>query len=276
MKEALYYKKQKNNTVECLLCPKNCVIFEGKVGFCKVRENKGGVLYTKTYNKLSSIALDPIEKKPLRNYKSGSHILSVGTMGCNFKCDFCQNYHISQEIPEVELVTVDRLLEISNSETDSIGIAFTYNEPTIWYEYVLEVAEKNRKDTILVTNGFINKEPLIQLLPYINAMNIDLKSMNPKFYKEVCRGELADVQRTIETAHLKTHIELTFLAIPQKNDTEEEMHSMAKWISNIDENIPLHIIPFRPMYKWNNMPYQSYEKIAKLKEIAGERLKYVY
>jgi pyruvate formate lyase activating enzyme len=276
MKEALFYIKEKNNMVKCLLCPKNCEISEGSVGFCKVRENKKGTLFAKTYNQISSIALDPIEKKPLSRYKPGTNILSVGTMGCNFKCDFCQNYHISQESPKLEEMTVNRLLELSNKQTDSIGIAFTYNEPTIWYEYVLETAENNDKDTVLVTNGYINIEPLEKLLPYIDAMNIDLKSMNPDFYRKICRGDLENVKETIKTAFSKTHIELTFLAIPELNDTEKEMKSMAKWISNIDPNIPLHIIPFRPMYKWSNMPFQSYDKIDKLKALANRKLNYVY
>jgi pyruvate formate lyase activating enzyme len=276
MKEALFYKKEENQVVRCLLCPKNCEILKDNVGFCKVRQNIEGILYAKTYDRISAIALDPIEKKPLYNYKPGTHILSVGTMGCNFKCGFCQNYHISQQTPKLETMTSKQLLKLSDEKEDSIGIAFTYNEPTVWYEYVLETAENNPKDTVLVTNGYINAEPLKRLLPYIDAMNIDLKSMNPEFYKRVCRGDLETVQNTIKTAYLKTHIELTFLAIPDQNDSEKQMTKMATWIANIDKNIPLHIIPFRPMYQWAHMHGQSYEKINRLKEIARKKLTYVY
>jgi len=276
MKEALFYKKEKNNAVKCLLCPQDCKIAEGKSGFCKVRVNKKGVLYSKTYDRISSIAMDPIEKKPLSMYKPGSNILSVGTMGCNFKCGFCQNYQIAHEEPKLGKMTVEHLLEISDAQTDSIGIAFTYNEPTIWYEYVLETAEKNEKDTVLVTNGYINMDPLKKLLPYINAMNIDLKSMNPDFYKEVCKGELESIKETIKTCYSKTHIELTFLAIPGRNDSDEEIKEMSEWISGIDRDIPLHIIPFRPMYKWTDLPHQTYERIDRLKGIARKELKYIY
>jgi len=276
MKEAKFYKVLNNKKVQCVLCPHMCKIEEGKSGFCKVRNNIDGILYTKTYNKISSIALDPIEKKPLRQYKPNSKILSVGTYGCNFTCDFCQNYHISQMEPELETISPTKLLEISDNINESIGIAFTYNEPTIWYEYIYDVAKNNKKDTILVTNGYINKEPLKELLPYINAMNIDIKSMNSKFYDTICNGTLESVKKTIILAYEKTHVELTFLAIPNINDSNKEMVELATWMNNIDFNIPLHIIPFRPMYNMKYIPKQTYERINRLKEIALRYLKYVY
>ena len=276
MREASYYSLNDDNSVTCALCPHNCKIAEGKRGICGVRHNASGTLYTETYDMVSSLALDPIEKKPLRMYKPGTRILSVGTYGCNFKCGFCQNYHISQEIPPLKRITVSELLSISNQRTDSIGIAFTYNEPTIWYEYIYETAAQNPKDTILVTNGFINQEPLNALLPYIDAMNIDLKSINTEFYRKVCGGALKDVQETIKTACKKTHVELTYMAIPGENDSEEEAQKMAVWIAGIDRKIPLHIIPFRPMYKWTHLPYQTYGKIQALKNIAGQKLDNVF
>jgi pyruvate formate lyase activating enzyme len=241
-----------------------------------VRENSGGKLYTKTYNKISSIAIDPIEKKPLRRYKPGTQILSVGTMGCNFKCRFCQNYEIAHMDPPLKEVPSDELINIALSLKESIGIAFTYNEPTIWFEYVFETAINNPKDTVLVTNGFINPIPLKRLLPHIQAMNIDLKSMNPSFYKNICHGGLEAVQHTIIASHAQTHVELTFLAIPDINDSDEEMHELILWVAGIDKNIPLHIIPFRPMYKMTDVPYQTHEKIAHLKKIASKKLTYVY
>ncbi len=276
MKEALFYNSFGSSSVKCLLCPHECTILDGHSGICRVRENIGGKLYAKTYNKLSSMAVDPIEKKPLRRYKPGSHILSVGTMGCNFKCGFCQNYHIAHQNPPLKEVPVDELLNISDSLKESIGIAFTYNEPTIWYEYVYEAAVKNNKDTVLITNGFINQAPLKKLLPHISAMNIDLKSMSPKFYKDVCKGDIESVQKTIETAYEKTHVELTFLAIPGLNDSEDETKKLSSWIAEIDKNIPLHIIGFRPMYKMTDVPFQTYEKIQTLKKIASKKLQFVY
>ncbi len=276
MREARFYIHGKNKEVTCVLCPHNCVIKESHVGICKVRENIDGTLYTKTYNQISSISLDPIEKKPLNNYKPGSQILSVGTFGCNFHCDFCQNYHISKQLPELEGVSVSTLLELSYRQTDSIGIAFTYNEPTIWYEYIEEIAKKHEKDTILVTNGFINEQPLKELLPNIQAMNIDLKSINDSFYKKLCKGDLAPVIKAIKIAYEQTHIELTFLAIPQINDSDEEIIAIAKWIASIDKNIPLHIIGFRPMYKMSNHPFQTSNKITHLKQLASKYLRYVY
>jgi pyruvate formate lyase activating enzyme len=173
-------------------------------------------------------------------------------------------------------VPVYELLNISDSLHDSIGIAFTYNEPTVWYEFILDVAMQNKKDTVLVTNGYINQEPLKEILPYITAMNIDLKSINPAFYKKTCGGNLEHVQETIKTAYKKTHIELTFLAIPGLNDSSEEMEAMSKWIAELDPAIPLHIIPFRPMYKMNYISPQTFEKLFDLKRIAKKNLNYVY
>ena len=276
MKEALYYIKESDNIVKCSLCPNNCRISPEQSGLCRVRTNISGTLYTQTYAMISSIAMDPIEKKPLRMYKQGTKILSVGTYGCNFKCGFCQNYHISQQAPSLENLSVTELLEMSEKNTESIGIAFTYNEPTIWYEYVLETARLNPKDTVLVTNGFINLQPLKELLPYVNAMNIDLKSMQPEFYKKVCGGSLNAVQQTIKSAYDSTHIELTFLAIPGVNDSSDEMQQMSSYIAGIDKKIPLHIIPFRPMYKWTDLSYQTYEKIIELKNIAKQKLDFVF
>lgn len=276
MREAAYYTKEANGAVQCFLCPKQCRILTGKTGVCRVRENISGTLYAKNYERVSAVALDPIEKKPLRMYKPGTHILSVGTYGCNFKCGFCQNYHIAQETPELETIAVAELLEISENQHDSIGIAFTYNEPTIWYEYVFDAARQHRKDTVLVTNGYINPKPLKALLPYISAINIDLKSMQPDFYRKVCGGALSAVQETIRQAHDKTHVELTFLAISGVNDSREETEGMAKWIAGIDKKIPLHIIPFRPMYLWTHLPFQTQEKIQSLRDIARQTLDYVF
>jgi len=276
MKEALYYQKQTDQSVICVLCPHQCHIREGSVGRCRVRKNIEGILYTETYGHVSSMALDPIEKKPLRRFKPNSHILSLGSFGCNFSCRFCQNHPISMAHPETERLDVEELLYISEKQKDSIGIAFTYNEPTIWYEYIRETAKQNEKDTILVTNGFINPEPLKALLPYIDAMNIDLKAINDGFYRRLCGGELAPVLKTIQIAHSATHVELTFLAIPGVNDDDAEIEALSEWVARIDSDIPLHIIPFRPMYKMIDVPMQTLSKIDRLASIANKKLTYVY
>lgn len=276
MKEALYYEKLADQSVICRLCPHQCHIREGSVGRCRARRNIGGTLFSETYNQISAMALDPIEKKPLSRFKPGSFILSVGTFGCNFSCRFCQNHHISMIRPETETIDVDTLIQLSDHQTDSIGIAFTYNEPSIWYEYVLETAKKNKKDTVLVTNGFISPEPLKELLPYVDAMNIDLKSISDSFYRKLCGGQLAPVLKTIQMANSATHVELTFLAIPEVNDSDAEIAALSEWVATVDPYIPLHITPFYPMYQMKDVPAQTLARIDRLKSIANRRLAYVF
>ncbi|MCX7697968.1 MAG: radical SAM protein, partial [Candidatus Goldbacteria bacterium] len=178
MQEARFYKKEPVGKTRCLLCPHRCFLANNKTGRCLVRVNKDGILYTKIYGEVSSYAMDPIEKKPLYHFYPGSFIFSVGSYGCNFKCTFCQNWHISQQEVATERFSPDDLIEIALSN-NSIGIAYTYNEPFIWYEFVYDTAkiakDKNLKN-VLVTNGFVNEEPLKEILPYIDAMNIDLKA----------------------------------------------------------------------------------------------------
>lgn len=278
MKEALFYTKENNKKVRCNLCPSNCFLNNGSTGLCNVRKNTGGVLETLTYGKVSALALDPIEKKPLHYFMPGSHILSVGTFGCNFRCSFCQNYHISREMPDLKEISPAELCEAAGNLNNNIGIAFTYNEPVIWYEYVLETAELAQElglKVVLVTNGYINPEPLNELLPYVDAMNIDLKAFNDKFYREVCGGRLEAVKETIVNSQSKCHVEITNLSIPELNDTPEEMEEMCKWIASVDKNIPFHIIPFRPMYKMTDRPVQNFKKLIELQRIAKKHLKNV-
>jgi len=271
MKEALYYIKGKDKKVICTLCPNNCVISDGEAGVCGVRKNEKGKLQALTYDMVSSIALDPIEKKPLDYFMPGTYILSVGTFGCNFKCGFCQNWTISQERPELENITPRALCETAANIKKNIGIAFTYNEPSIWYEYVLETCKLNKENglaNVLVTNGYINPGPLNELLPYVDAMNIDLKSFKPDFYRDICKGKLEPVKQTIKTSAGKCHIELTNLSIPGLNDSIEEMDEMCAWIASIGRDIPLHLIPFRPLYKMTDLPMQTFNRLAALRNTA--------
>jgi pyruvate formate lyase activating enzyme len=257
-KEAMFYEQLKDK-VHCYLCPHNCVIENGHIGKCNVRTNEDGKLYSLNYGEITSASLDPIEKKPLYFFKPGSYILSVGSYGCNFVCGFCQNYSISQQIAKSELVTKEELVDTILTTKDNIGIAFTYNEPSIWYEYVYDCAKllkETNKDSsvVIVTNGYISEEPLKMLLPYVDAMNIDLKSYSNRYYKELCGGSLQPVLKTIEIASKACHVEITTLLVSEENDSLEEVEEIAKFLSSIDKDIPLHLSRYFPRYKLMNSP----------------------
>lgn len=276
-KDAMFYEN-KGDYVQCSLCPHICKISEGNKGICGVRAVFNGELKTLNYGEISSIALDPIEKKPLYHFKPGSIILSAGGFGCNLSCGFCQNASISKNTPTTEYVSPEVLVNIAKEKMNNgnIGIAFTYNEPSIWYEYIYDVLSiKEDMDIVLVSNGYIEKEALERILPHISAMNIDLKSFQNGFYKNVCGGDVDSVLRTIETAYGKCHIEITTLLINRYNDSQEEINNIAKWISSIDRKIPLHISRYYPAYKFN-IPPTPVEKIKSAEEIAKEYLDYVY
>ena len=278
MKEALWYKKLDNKKVNCQLCPHNCKIAAGKSGICKVRHNKDGVLYSLNYKKASSIAMDPIEKKPLYHFHPGKYILSIGTFGCNFKCGFCQNYEISQSDFSRQVLDIKELIKICKNNPNCIGIAYTYNEPTIWYEFVLECSKKFKEAgliNVLVSNGYINPQPLKELLPYIDAMNIDVKSMKDEFYKKICAGSLKPVIHTVEEAISKCHVEIANLIIPTKNDSPFEMEELAKWIASLDPDTPLHINRYYPAYNMD-LPATDPMVLLNLKEIALKYLKNVH
>jgi len=282
MKEALFYEliDKEKNIVQCLLCPKECIINDGKAGFCRVRKNINGKLYSSIYSKISSAGFDPIEKKPLYHFLPGSSVLSVGTVGCNFSCLFCQNWQISQS--DTEEITLNNLspektvsLAIKNH---SPGIAYTYSEPVIWFEYVIEtarLAKKKNIKNIMVSNGFINHKPLLQLLPYIDAFNIDLKSFRNEFYQKYCKSSLAPVLQTIELSRKYSHIEITNLIIPGLNDSDEEIKEMVDWIASIDSKIPLHFTRYYPCYKMK-IPATPISVLAKARNIARKKLKHVY
>ncbi len=275
--EAMYYEKRDDKIVKCKLCPHVCVIRDGDMGVCRVRENSGGTLISLNYGKIASFAYDPIEKKPLYHFYPGSKILSIGTYGCNLKCDFCQNWEISQKKSMTMELEDEDILLMAKSR-GSIGIAYTYNEPSISYEYVLHLCKlvKSRGlKNVLVTNGYINEEPLKELLPYVDAMNIDLKSIEDGFYRRICKGKLEPVMNTIKMAAKQVHVEITNLIIDGLNSSEDQIDRLAKWISEIDDNIPLHLTKYFPAYKMN-LPPTSYDTLMRAKKTAEKHLKYVY
>lgn len=283
-KEALFYEKLDMERVHCHLCPQHCHISEGKKGFCGVRQNIDGILYSLNYGEISSIGFDPIEKKPLNRFHPGTYILSVGSVGCNLKCPFCQNHSIAQVKPE-EIPThyaesdeiVAKAIELKKQ--GNIGIAYTYNEPSIWYEFVYETAKKAKKKellNVLVTNGYISAEPLEQLLPYIDAMNIDLKAFNDKFYSELVKGSLKEVKETIKRAAEHCHVEVTTLIIPGWNDSVDEMEEMTQWLASLSPEMPLHLSRYFPQYQMTERPLTSLDSLQELKRTAEQHLRYVY
>lgn len=278
---AKYYEKDSEKTVKCLLCPNECRIGEGKSGRCYARKNIGGELAAEGYGKITSIALDPIEKKPLAMFYPGSNILSIGFYGCNFTCRFCQNYHISQCEADYREFTPQQIVDLAldAKRAGNIGIAYTYNEPLTAFEFVYDCAKLAKEaglKNIIVTNGYINREPMAELLPYIDAMNIDLKAFTDKFYRELCGGSVEPVKQTIALCAKSCHVEVTTLLIPGFNDSDEEIEAIASFLAHISSNIPLHLTRHHPDYKFQEQAPIRRERLFDLVDIARRYLKYVF
>ncbi|MGE4288805.1 MAG: AmmeMemoRadiSam system radical SAM enzyme [Salinivirgaceae bacterium] len=279
----MLYQKVRNK-IQCILCPHQCILHEGKTGICGVRQNIGGKIRSKNYGLISGLALDPIEKKPLYHFYPGSKILSIGSLGCNLKCNFCQNWQISQgcdtNTSQHKAMRVDEVLAEALGITGNIGLAFTYNEPTVWYEFMYDTAkacqQKNLK-TAMVSNGFINKKPLEALLPFIDAFNIDIKAFTENYYHEMTGGSLKPVLDSLKTIRNNgKHLELTNLIIPRKNDDLEQFAEMVSWISNeLGPHTVLHISRYFPAYK-QRIPATSEQLLHELYEIARDKLHFVY
>lgn len=258
-REALFYKNR-DGLINCSLCPHRCSnLKEGQKGICGVREvhkDNNGVLrlFSINYGEITSLSMDPIEKKPLYNFYPGSFILSIGSFGCNFKCSFCQNYSISQNRAESKFIPPNEMAMISLEVKNNIGLAFTYNEPSIWYEYVYDVCKEIKSinkehKTVLVTNGYICEEPLRKLLPYVDALNIDLKG-NDEYYKKLCFGALKDVENTIKiSSEMGCHVEVTTLLIPNENTDDETLKALGEFLGSINKDITLHLSRYFPRYK---------------------------
>ncbi len=283
MKEAMHYKKLKNKSVQCFICPRKCIIKQNKYGFCRARKNENGTLYSMVYAAPCSVNIDPIEKKPLFHFLPGTTAYSIGTAGCNLRCKFCQNWQISQampdEVPFINLPPEKVVEEAINNNCKSI--AYTYTEPVTFYEYVYDTTKLARKKGIknmCVTNGFINQEPLKQLYKYIDAVNIDLKGFTDKYYREITGAWLQPVLDTIKTVHkMGVWLELTNLIIPGLNDDMKIIKKMCEWIKKISPNIPLHFSRFFPDYLMRDYPPTGENTLIKAAETAKKAgLNFVY
>lgn len=268
--------------MECLLCPHFCKIAEAKTGICGVRKNTGGKIELTTYGVISGYSLDPVEKKPLYHFFPGNNILSIGSYGCNMRCDFCQNWHISQNISikQHPYTAPEELFKNSLSAHKNIGIAFTYNEPSIWFEFVRDVAilvKGKGLYTAMVTNGFVNREPLEEYTQFIDAFNVDLKAFNDSFYKRLTGARLEPVKDSLKIIKkARRHLEITTLIIPGQNDNEQEMEKQVIWIADeLGKDVPFHLSRYFPMYKRED-PTTPHDTLMKLFDIARKHLQFVY
>ena len=280
MHKARYWKSEGEDKVRCLLCPHECLLGEGKSGICRVRRVKDGQLVAAGYGRISSEHVDPIEKKPLARFYPGSWIYSIGGWGCNLACSFCQNWTIAQQFVDAgdELTPEDVVKRAMAS--GGIGIAYTYNEPLIAFEFVRDCAELARVNglkNVLVTNGYVNAAPAAELLPFIDAANIDIKSMADEFYVKQCCGHLQPVldfaRQAVESG---VHVEITNLLIPELNASDDDVDKLASWIAdNLGRTVPLHLSAYYPCYK-SNLPPTPPALVYHAREIALKHLDYVY
>lgn len=277
--------------MKCEVCYRHCNINEGGTGFCGVRTCKDGKVIPGNYGKITAVALDPIEKKPLKMFMSGSKILSIGSYGCNLRCPFCQNYDISwgREIKSfagrTQIISPkDIVLKAIDLKTQgNIGIAFTYNEPLLGYEFVRDTARlAKEKDlvTVLVTNGTASAQVYEEIAPYIDAMNIDIKSFSSDFYRNLINGDFAMTKDFIDRSVKSCHVELTNLIIPGENDSEEEMRELSKWIHFLEikagKKIPLHVTRFFPKFHMTDRDATNIDLIYRLADVARENLEFVF
>jgi pyruvate formate lyase activating enzyme len=288
MKEAKYYQKLDDSSLNCVLCPRNCLIKPDCFGVCGVRKNIKGKLFSIVYGRPCAMHVDPIEKKPLYHFLPGSKTFSIATFGCNFFCDFCQNWEISQKRGEIlekdhsfkKLFSPEEIVRLAKlSGSDSIS--YTYTEPTVFFEYMLDIAKLAKKSglkNVLVSNGYINEKPLEELCEFINAANIDLKSFNNDFYKNFCKGSLNPVLNSLKI--LKKHgvwLEITNLVIPKRNDDLKLIEKMCCWISDeLGKDVPLHFSAFHPDYKHLDASVTELIILKKIEKIARKYLDNVH
>ncbi len=282
--EARYYESIPGGRVRCLLCPRECVVSDGRRGHCGVRENRGGVFRTLVHGRPCAVHLDPIEKKPFFHVLPGTQALSIATAGCNLDCKFCQNWQISQSSPEE--IDADRVspnaMVVRATAASAPSIAYTYGEPIVFIEYVQDIARIARAKgirSVVVSNGYIRKRPLLDLCGLVDAIKIDLKAFDDSYYREVCGGTLAPVLETIETIHAAgTWLELVYLVVPTLNDEPSRIREMARrLVSSVGADVPLHFSRFYPQYRLANLPPTPVSALDRAYEISREAgLKFVY
>jgi len=284
MKTALHFDFLKHEQVRCRLCPHNCTLSPGERGTCGVRRNVHGNMVSENYGLITALNFDPIEKKPLYHYFPGSRILSIGSIGCNLSCFFCQNSSISTVTIDTykagNRMTDTEIMDLIKGDEKNIGVAFTYNEPTVYFEYMLELSARVKEQgmhNVVVTNGYINSGPLEELLPNIDAFNVDLKAFTEKFYREAAGAHLAPVKSTLKAIKSSgRHLEITFLVVPTRNDDERHFKEMIKWIcGELGQETVLHLSRYFPAYK-SEIPKTSLSTLYRLYNVAKEHLSYVY
>ncbi|MEE8577429.1 MAG: AmmeMemoRadiSam system radical SAM enzyme [candidate division Zixibacteria bacterium] len=278
IRDAAYYETEPDGRLFCRLCPSECRIAPGKQGLCLSRKNDNGRLVTDNYGEVVTMALDPIEKKPLYHFHPGRMILSTGPNCCNLDCRHCQNWSISKQAVETSYCSPEKLVELTN-DFDTIGVAFTYTEPLVWFEYLMDTAPLLRQAgmaVVLVSNGYINPAPLSELLSHIDAANIDLKGMRPEFYERICKGKVEPILENIaRIAESDVHLELTNLIIPDLNDSDDDLNELFDFVASISADIPLHLSAYHPSYKMKNRATPA-ETLLRAKELASDRLKYLF
>lgn len=283
---ARYWEPLGGGAVRCRLCDHACRLAPGQRGICEVRENAAGTLVTTAYGRVAARHFDPVEKKPLYHFHPGSYLLTLGGLGCNLGCTFCQNWDISQ--PEegafgpTDVLAPEEVVALAQAPPpglDCIGVAHSYNEPLMGFEFLADAARATREAglvTAVKTNGFIAPEPLAELLPWVDAMNIDLKAFTEAFYRQVAFGALEPVKRTIAaTVRAGVHVELTVLLIPGLNDGDAEVEALARWVASLDPAIPVHFHRYFPAYRMTRPP-TPLETLVRAREIARAHLDYVY
>ncbi|MDR2648342.1 MAG: AmmeMemoRadiSam system radical SAM enzyme [Clostridiales bacterium] len=275
------FYEQTPESVKCRLCPWGCELRDGALGVCKARRALNGVIAAESYGMITGASIDPIEKKPLKRFHPGGFIFSIGLYGCNFHCPFCQNYSISIQKPETFYAAPEEIAALAEKYArngNNLGVAYTYNEPLIAYEYVCDCAElihaKGLKN-VVVTNGCVSDEPFNMILPLIDAFNIDLKG-SASFYRDKLGGDLDTVKRNIRSAAGRCHVEVTALIIPGENDSDEEMEETARFLSSVNPGLPLHLSRFFPQYKYARKQPTEAKTMYRLRDIAEKYLKYVY
>lgn len=284
VREASFYQKLPERAVQCKLCPRECVVAAGERGFCRVRENRKGTYYTLVHSRVVAAHVDPIEKKPFFHFLPGAMAFSIATGGCNVNCKFCQNWEISQARPEQlrAIYLPPKDLAQAARQNECPILAYTYSEPIVFSEYVLDAAEAGHAEkvrSVVVSNGFIQQEPLRRLCEGVDAIKIDLKSFSEQYYREVVRGALQPVLETLATVRRRAQwMEIVYLVVPTLNDGEAEFRGVARWIkANLGADVPVHFTRFYPKYLLTNLPPTPVATLERAKAIAdAEGLQYVY